>query len=442
MSPISLAIVSPSRSPIPGIVTSSRTRASARASGRSSCSIGTSRSSSTPTIATASAIERRQTAGTPRSASSCSAAGARSRSNASRTPNWLRTPWARLIAAVRSRTMCIRRPRRSLSSRSANVDTCTCGTRSRRASSASTRASSLSVLAASEPTALALRASAICTVQPAACNWSRTHAAPLIISRHARASGPTRITRPARPSSSAGAQPSSSTTPAGVTAHHRARRVAQSIPTNCSMPTSSRDEYVLEAAPGRGRHRFMTFLVADAALDRHRAEHVVDGRSQRLAAVEDDEHALLDVQAAVDEVGEQVPRDGLVLRGAVPEPERDLDAVSGDAETDDAATALELDPVEHQRRQANVVEAAAHQAGEVLAGAGDELAADRALRRRAFRLGDLLADRLARAREPARGDAGQHLLEHQRGQRIAIGEVPIGVQWHLARSVGGPDARA
>jgi len=46
----------------------------------------------------------------------------------------------------------------------------------------------------------------------------------------------------------------------------------------------------------------MTFLVANAARHRHGAEHLVDRRAQCLAAVEHDEHALLDIQAPVDEV--------------------------------------------------------------------------------------------------------------------------------------------
>ena len=46
----------------------------------------------------------------------------------------------------------------------------------------------------------------------------------------------------------------------------------------------------------------VSLLVTDAALHRHGAEHFVDGRAQRLAAIEDDEHALLDIQAAVHEV--------------------------------------------------------------------------------------------------------------------------------------------
>ena len=47
----------------------------------------------------------------------------------------------------------------------------------------------------------------------------------------------------------------------------------------------------------------VAFLVADASLDRRvDAEDVVDGLAQRLAAVEDDEHALVDVEAAAGEV--------------------------------------------------------------------------------------------------------------------------------------------
>jgi hypothetical protein len=101
----------------------------------------------------------------------------------------------------------------------------------------------------------------------------------------------------------------------------------------------------------------MTFLVAHAALDRRvGAEDVADGLAQRLGAVDDDQHALLDIQAALDEVGQQRGGDGGVLGRAVPQPERVLDAVGVDPERDDAAAALELDPVEHHHRQPQVVE--------------------------------------------------------------------------------------
>jgi len=95
----------------------------------------------------------------------------------------------------------------------------------------------------------------------------------------------------------------------------------------------------------------MTFLVTDAALDRNLAEDRGDRCAQRLATVQNDENALLAVQAALHEVGEQLAADRRVLRRSVPQPERDLDAVGRDAEADDAAAALQIDAVEHQRRE-------------------------------------------------------------------------------------------
>jgi hypothetical protein len=47
----------------------------------------------------------------------------------------------------------------------------------------------------------------------------------------------------------------------------------------------------------------MTFLVTDAALHRRAGtEHVTDRLPERLGAIEHAEHALADVQAAIDEV--------------------------------------------------------------------------------------------------------------------------------------------
>ena len=77
----------------------------------------------------------------------------------------------------------------------------------------------------------------------------------------------------------------------------------------------------------------------------------------------------------------------------------------------------------------------------MLASAPDELARDRRLRGRALRIEQLLADRLTRAREAPRRDAGEHLLQHDPGQRVAVGEVGIGRQRHLALAIDGPDPR-
>ena len=38
------------------------------------------------------------------------------------------------------------------------------------------------------------------------------------------------------------------------------------------------------------------------------------------------------------------------------------------------------------------------------------------------------ADRLPRALKAPRGDAGEHLLEHHPGERVAVGEVPVGLE--------------
>ena len=97
----------------------------------------------------------------------------------------------------------------------------------------------------------------------------------------------------------------------------------------------------------------MTFLSLCRTQPLHRrvdAEDVVDRLAQCLAAVEHDEHALVDVEAAPAEVRQQRRSDGGVLGGPVPQPQRVLDSVGVDAQRDDAAAALELDPVEHHHR--------------------------------------------------------------------------------------------
>jgi hypothetical protein len=82
-----------------------------------------------------------------------------------------------------------------------------------------------------------------------------------------------------------------------------------------------------------------------------------------------------------------------------------------------------------------------HQRLQVLACAGDELAADRRLRGRA-RLGlELLADRLPDALVAARRDAGQHPLQHRLRQPVAVGEVRIRRKRQLALTIGAAHPR-
>jgi hypothetical protein len=61
--------------------------------------------------------------------------------------------------------------------------------------------------------------------------------------------------------------------------------------------------------------------------------------------------------------------------------------------------------------------------------------------RRPRRRLDLQADRLLRATVTARGDAGQHPLEHDPRQRIAVGEMRVGLKRQLAATIGAPDPR-
>src|SRR5271155_1406996 len=182
----------------------------------------------------------------------------------------------------------------------------------------------------------------------------------------------------------------------------------------------------------------IAFLVPDAALHGYCAKDLVDGRPQGFAAIQDDQDALLDVKAAADEVGEQMDGDGLVLCRAIPEPERDLDPVGADAQSNDTAAALQLDTVEHQRRQAHIGKRPAHQRCEMLAGASNELAADRRLRCRALRGRQAIADGLTGPCKPAGGNTREHLLEHDPAQRVTISEIRIGRQRHLVLPVGAP----
>ena len=99
-----------------------------------------------------------------------------------------------------------------------------------------------------------------------------------------------------------------------------------------------------------------------AAMDeRVLTEDVADRRAQRLAAVDHEQDRLLEIKAAIDEIGEQRARERGVLGRAFPEPERDLVAFGADAERDDVGAIGDLHAVEHHHRRAHVVEPAAHQ---------------------------------------------------------------------------------
>jgi Transposase DDE domain group 1 len=152
--------------------------------------------------------------------------------------------------------------------------------------------------------------------------------------------------------------------------------------------------------------------------------------------IDHEQDRLLGIKAAIDEIGEQRPGERRVLGRAFPEPERDLDALGADPERDDVRALGDLQAVEHHHRQPDVVQPAAHQFSQRGAGALDEHLRHRRLRRRRGRPLDLLTDGLADPREPARRDAGEHPVHHRPRQRVAIGEVPVGLDRQLVLVVG------
>ena len=91
----------------------------------------------------------------------------------------------------------------------------------------------------------------------------------------------------------------------------------------------------------------MTFLVQPAAGDHSLgSEHVSHGLRERLAAVEHEQDALADVEAAVAQVRDQAAHHGRVLGRSLDHPERHLRPVGGDAERADHGVAGEVEPVD------------------------------------------------------------------------------------------------
>jgi hypothetical protein len=94
------------------------------------------------------------------------------------------------------------------------------------------------------------------------------------------------------------------------------------------------------------------------------ADDAADRLAQRLGAVDHQEDALPGIEATLDQVGGQRRRHAHVLRAPFPEPERDPDALGRGPERDHVRALAAVDPVDHHHRQADVVEAAAHQLAE------------------------------------------------------------------------------
>jgi site-specific DNA recombinase len=153
--------------------------------------------------------------------------------------------------------------------------------------------------------------------------------------------------------------------------------------------------------------------------------------SQRLRSMDHEQQPLLDVQPSVHEIGQQRGGDGRVLARSVPQPERELVALGRDPQRDDVGAAVQLDPVEHDHRQAQVAQRTVHQLPQQVAGSLHERPGHRRLRRRTGASLDPLADRLLRAAVLASGHAGEHPLQHDLAELVAVGEVLIGRQRQL-----------
>ena len=80
------------------------------------------------------------------------------------------------------------------------------------------------------------------------------------------------------------------------------------------------------------------------------AEHVLDRPAQRLPAVNDEQDRLPGIKPPVDQIRQQRASQGGVLGPALPESQRDLDAVGADPECHDVRAVGDVDPIEHHHR--------------------------------------------------------------------------------------------
>ena len=113
----------------------------------------------------------------------------------------------------------------------------------------------------------------------------------------------------------------------------------------------------------------IALLVPNTALHRDLAEHGPHRLPERLRSVDHEQHPLLGIQPPLDQVRQQRRGDGRVLGRALPQPQRDLDALGSDPERDDHHPLFELDPVDHHHRQTQIGELAGHQLTQRQAGA-------------------------------------------------------------------------
>ena len=188
--------------------------------------------------------------------------------------------------------------------------------------------------------------------------------------------------------------------------------------------------------------KHVSLLVPGSAAPARLAEHLPHRFPERLRSVDARTAGPARHQAPLDQIGQQRGRDGRVLGRSLPQPERELLALGGDPQRDDASSgpcsSIPSSMITARRRSDSGRFISSPQ---LLAGSLHERARHRRLRRRPRLSLDPLADRLLRAPVPAGRDAGQHPLQHHPLQRVAVGEMLIGRKRHLGLAVRGPDPR-
>jgi len=190
---------------------------------------------------------------------------------------------------------------------------------------------------------------------------------------------------------------------------------------------------------------YISPLVQGASLHRCKAtEDLVHGRRQGLRAVHRYQQAVLSGQPATDQVGEHRLHDSLVLRRAVPQPDRELRTTSGDRQRDDDAPAGHVLTVEHQDLDVLARQVPGEQLGQGRLGLLHEPPGHRRTAGRGRRFGEGFADRLGDPGVPLGRDAREHPLQHDLREQVVGGEVRVGLQRHLIAVHGsgaGPGAR-
>ncbi len=171
-----------------------------------------------------------------------------------------------------------------------------------------------------------------------------------------------------------------------------------------------------------------------ATLDqRQLSEHSPHRGGQCFGAVDHHQQTTAVVEAAVHEIGQQGLDQDLVLGVAEPQPDRDLGAISGDNEGDNAGGAGEVDTVDHQHRRVQLGEITGKEVGECFLGATHEPARHRRFRCRGRLRPGLGADRISDTLIGSGRDPGQHPLHHRALENITVCEHAEGLQRHLAR---------